>query len=430
MVNLNNRLAAYIEKIRSLETENHKLQVQVQAFEETSSREVTNVKEMYENELKEARNLLDEVAKEKAQLQVENNAARESADAEKTRADGLAHDVSVLEGKLKDAQKRLRAKENQAINALKERDDAVDQLNALKSKVKDLTQDLESSKSLIEVETLKRVEFENKVQSLSEDLQFKEKLWKEEIRESRKRHEISVTEIDEKVQRDYESRLEIAILDLREQQNYEIEQMRDELEIQYKAKINASKGNADTTRKALMQVQEESKTYRLKVDRLQSSVTALERENGKLSARVKDLDLQLETAGEMRRAAIHVLEQERDELRVRLETIESEYNELLNLKLQLDLEISTYRKLLEEEEARLNITPSRVASDSKVRTRAVRKRKRGVQDQQEVSHKHKKQDATITAVRTETITTEQTTCQKRTIEGTPSGDHEKSCAIM
>lgn len=43
MVNLNNRLAAYIEKIRSLETENHKLQIQVQAFEETNSREVNEM---------------------------------------------------------------------------------------------------------------------------------------------------------------------------------------------------------------------------------------------------------------------------------------------------------------------------------------------------------------------------------------------------
>lgn len=41
--------------------------------------------------------------------------------------------------------------------------------------------------------------------------------------------------------------------------------------------------------------------------------------------------------------------------------------------------------------SRLNITPTRHASDSKVRSRALRKRKRGVQDQQEVSHKHKKQ---------------------------------------
>lgn len=43
----------------------------------------------------------------------------------------------------------------------------------------DLTQELESSKSLIESETLRRVEFENKVQSLNEDIQFKQKLWKE-----------------------------------------------------------------------------------------------------------------------------------------------------------------------------------------------------------------------------------------------------------
>ena len=51
----------------------------------------------------------------------------------------------------------------------------------LKAKVNDLTQELESTRSLLEGETLRRVEFENKVQSLNEDLQFKEKLWKEVI---------------------------------------------------------------------------------------------------------------------------------------------------------------------------------------------------------------------------------------------------------
>lgn len=44
------------------------------------------------------------------------------------RANGLAHDISVMESKLKDAQKKLRVKEAQAANSLKERDDAVDAL--------------------------------------------------------------------------------------------------------------------------------------------------------------------------------------------------------------------------------------------------------------------------------------------------------------
>lgn len=40
---------------------------------------------MYERELKEARNILDDVAKEKAQLQIEISTLRDRADSEMTR---------------------------------------------------------------------------------------------------------------------------------------------------------------------------------------------------------------------------------------------------------------------------------------------------------------------------------------------------------
>lgn len=40
MVNLNNRLAVYVEKVRSLETENSRLQVQITSYEASSSSEV------------------------------------------------------------------------------------------------------------------------------------------------------------------------------------------------------------------------------------------------------------------------------------------------------------------------------------------------------------------------------------------------------
>lgn len=68
---LNDRLAAYIDRVRHLENENNRLQIQVQTTQETVTREVTSIKSMYENELAEARRLLDDVAKEKARLQLD-----------------------------------------------------------------------------------------------------------------------------------------------------------------------------------------------------------------------------------------------------------------------------------------------------------------------------------------------------------------------
>lgn len=69
--NLNDRLAAYIDRVKYLETENSRLSVQIRSSQETVHREVTNIKALYENELAEARKLLDDTAKEKAKLLIE-----------------------------------------------------------------------------------------------------------------------------------------------------------------------------------------------------------------------------------------------------------------------------------------------------------------------------------------------------------------------
>lgn len=71
LTTLNDRLAAYIDHIRSLEQDNEKLTLQINTFEETSRREVDNVKALYEKELAAARKLVDEIAKQNAKLSVD-----------------------------------------------------------------------------------------------------------------------------------------------------------------------------------------------------------------------------------------------------------------------------------------------------------------------------------------------------------------------
>jgi len=72
LAGLNNRLAAYIERVRQLETENSRLSRVVEQHQETVTKEVTGIKGLYEGELTSARKLLDDLAKEKAKLQFEN----------------------------------------------------------------------------------------------------------------------------------------------------------------------------------------------------------------------------------------------------------------------------------------------------------------------------------------------------------------------
>jgi len=80
LASLNDRLAAYIERVRQLESENSRLTRIVQSQEDTVTREFTGFMGLYESELSSARKLLDDLAKEKAKLQFENGKLKNSLD--------------------------------------------------------------------------------------------------------------------------------------------------------------------------------------------------------------------------------------------------------------------------------------------------------------------------------------------------------------
>lgn len=68
---LNDRLAGYIDRVRFLESENSRLTVEVRTARETVTRESSNIKQMFEHELADARKILDETAREKAKLEID-----------------------------------------------------------------------------------------------------------------------------------------------------------------------------------------------------------------------------------------------------------------------------------------------------------------------------------------------------------------------
>jgi predicted RNase H-like nuclease (RuvC/YqgF family) len=70
MQDLNERFASYIEKVRFLEAQNRKLSDELDKLKSKWGKETTAIKAMYQAELDEARKLLDDAEKDKAQLEI------------------------------------------------------------------------------------------------------------------------------------------------------------------------------------------------------------------------------------------------------------------------------------------------------------------------------------------------------------------------
>ncbi|KAL0171836.1 hypothetical protein M9458_032147, partial [Cirrhinus mrigala] len=95
---------------------------------------------------------------------------------------------------------------------------------------------LNDAKKQLQDEMLRRVDAENRIQTLKEELEFQKNIYTEELRESKRRHESRVVEIDSGRQQEYESKLAEALIELRNQHEEQLRIYKDEIEKTYNSK--------------------------------------------------------------------------------------------------------------------------------------------------------------------------------------------------
>ena len=119
-----------------------------------------------------------------------------------------------------------------------ERRKTQEKLDEVLPEVQRLQDKLAEAKKLLDDEVLKKADLENHCQRLDEELKFKIQLLEQQLEEVKTRKEIEITEMDGKIQEEYEDRLQKALNELREVYDKKMAQSREDFVKLYESRVS------------------------------------------------------------------------------------------------------------------------------------------------------------------------------------------------
>ena len=256
--------------------------------------------------------------------------------------------VKALEDEVRNLNSKMSKLQNEREKAEEELRDALPELEQLKKKLAELKRHLDD-------EQLKKADLENTCARLEEDLKFKMSVLEKELVEVKTRKEIEINEMDGKLQEEYEDRLQKALEELRDVYDKQMAQSRDDFAKLYDDRVRDLQSQLTSERGNNASSVQELKESRSRIEHLISKVSDLEGANLALNQKIADMAQDMEDQKSAHRAQMAAKDDEIKRLLDELANQLKEYQNLQDIKVQLDMEIAVFRKLIECEEDRLGL---------------------------------------------------------------------------
>ena len=331
MLILNLSFLGYIDRVRQLQQENFKLTHQVKTFEKHQTIEITNVKDMYQKQIDDLKAALDAMNKQYNQLKVGAEGLLQENEDIKSKLKKKDTDLVHSNDRVRNLEDEMRNMANKLNYLEADKNKLQNQLDDCLPDIQNLREKLAEAKRALDEEQLKSADLENTCARLEEDLKFKLQILEKELTEVKHRKEVEITEMDGKLQEEYEDRLQKALEELREVYDSKMRQSREDFEKIYEDRVRDLQSQLSSARGNNASTQQELKEGRNRIAALISKVSDLEGANLALNQKIADLAQEMEDMKGIQRAQLAAKD---DEIKRLLDELSHQLKEYQNLQVK------------------------------------------------------------------------------------------------
>ncbi|XP_014863244.1 PREDICTED: alpha-internexin-like [Poecilia mexicana] len=298
----------FIDKVRHLEQQNKVLETELVSLRQKHG-EPSRVGLLYQQEMRDLRSQLDELSRDKNQILIERN-------------------------NMEDELQKLSVKFDEEARA---REEAERTLRSFRKDVDDAA--------------AVRLDLERRVESLSDEISFLKKVHEEEIEELSNMMEAQQVSVEMELAK---PDLTSALKEIRSQYETIASKNLQSAEEWYKSKFASLSEQASRSNEAMRASREEINEFRRQLQSKTVEIETLRGANESLERQIGEMEDTHNAEVTAMQDTISHLDTELRNLKTEMAQHLREYQDLLNVKMALDIEIAAYRKLLEGEETHFN----------------------------------------------------------------------------